>query len=639
MTVIMAQNTTLSRLSTHLADLQASPTTTAIDTRLFDEAELVLPDHIGKEETFALVQQLSALLQDLQQNPTPAVNLLIRLLSPFAFSDVLAFDPPVNFAAGLDVGFGAPEGVMLPFNRLMLALLEKATVTSSDAATVAAKPEVVQALMKLWLCSTDTGVTTTASKLLIDLLRIDLEVFEHPDQHVPRGGQGLMWKRIFGDRNVYGTIFESCSFRSQALKLSKNQRTLAQARLLEWLPAVASMDWAAVSKSHHPDIEAAAGVASSGGLLGFASLHMVDFADDVLMYRCLIDFFADLLDVMLDKETSTLTVETSTALEFLSANGLHERTAKIYLQSGEDMDIMESMFLYGPSANYIATYASLYPRHFQASSMPKQVNDRLMNALTLSSSKWAHAESPKHDLHLLASLPRATLLPSAEGPAAWATSPLSLLPTKATNPDVLNTLATIFHGPSRKIITFPATSPMTDEPSPQEELEAAAARALYMNYLANNTRLWNDIVTHADTVALKDLALAAINCLHAVITANWSTKPSLALPSASMATPPSGHLAILSPPALEYTLPYLIKPPQTFANLVGGRGDSESSAYKVAAAKWDTLKALHGALITQVELEPGQGYEDILGTLSKRLAEGPMSNEGEIGGRIDTVQL
>lgn len=635
----MADNAILSRLNTHLAELQASPTTTAIDSRLFDEAELILPEHISKQETFALVQQLSALLQDIQQDPTSAVSLLIRLLGPFAFSDVLAFDPPVNFAVGLDVGFDAPEGVMLPFNRLMLALLEKAASSSADAATVASRPEVLQALVKLWLCSTDTGVATTASKLLIDLLRVDREVFDHPDQHVPGGGQGLVWKRIFGDRNVYSSFFEASGSGARSIKLSKSQRTLAQARLMEWLPSVARMDWGAVSKSHHADVEAAWGLTEDGGLLDFAALHMVDFKDDVLMYRCLIDFYADLLDVMLEKESPATIVESSSALDYLTSKGLHDRTTKIYLQAGQEMDIMESMFLYGPSANYIATYASLYPRHFQASAMPKQVNDRLMDALSLSSSKWAHAESPKHDLHLLASLPRVTLLPTAEGPAAWATSPLSLIPTKATNPDALNTLATIFRGPARKEITFPATSPLTNEPSPQEELEAAAARALYMNYLANNSRFWSDIVSHADTVALKELALSALNCLQAVITANWSTKPSLALPSSSMATPPSGHLAILSPPALEYTLPYLIKPPQTFANLVGGRGDMESSAYKVATAKWDALKALHSALITQVELEPGQGYEDILATLSKRLAEGPMSKEGEVGGRVDTVQL
>jgi hypothetical protein len=635
----MAQNTTLSRLNTHITSLQANPATTPIDTRLFEEAELVLPEYINKQETFALVQQLSALLQDIQQNPTPAVNLLIRLLNPFAFSDVLSFDPPVNFDTGLDVGLDAPEGVMLPFNRLMLALLEKATASSSDAATVAAKPEVVQAMVKLWLCSADTGVSTTASKLLIDLLRVDHEVFDHPDQQVPSGGQGLMWKRVFGDRNVYGTFFEACSFRTQVLKLSKNQRTLAQARLLEWLPTVARMDWGAVSRSHHADVEAASGLADGEGLLDFAAMHMVDFADDVLMYRCLIDFYADLLNIMLEKETPTTSVEKSTALDYLTEKGLHDRTAKIYLQSQAEMDVMESMFLYGPSANYLAKYAELYPRHFQASSMHKKVNARLMEALAMSFAKWAHSESPKHDLHLLASLPRATLLPSAEGPAAWATTPVSLLPSKVTNPDALNTLATIFHGPSRKITTFPPTSPMTDEPSPQEELEAAAARALYMNYLANNSNLWSDITTHSDTVALKDLALSALNCLQAVITANWSTKPSLALPTSTMATPPSGHLAILSPPALEYTLPYLIKPAQTFANLVGGRGDSESSAYKVATAKWDALKALHSALVTQVELEPGQGFEDILATLSKRLAAGTMTNEGEIGGRIETVQL
>lgn len=180
---------------------------------------------------------------------------------------------------------------------------------------------------------------------------------------------------------------------------------------------------------------------------------------------------------------------------------------------------------------------------------------------------------------------------------------------------------------------------MASAPIPEEELEAAAARALYLNYIANNTRFWFDIATHADTVALKDHALAALNCLNAVVTATWSTKPSLALPSSAIPTPETGHLAILSPPALEYTLPYMLKPPQTFANLVGGRGDSDSAAYKIAAAKFDVLKSLHQRLAALVENEPGQGYEDTLYTLQKRLAEGPLSWEGEIGGQIGTMEL
>ena len=72
---------------------------------------------------------------------------------------------------------------------------------------------------------------------------------------------------------------------------------------------------------------------------------------------------------------------------------------------------------------------------------------------------------------------------------------------------------------------------------------------------------------------------------------------------------------------------------------MGGRGDAESSAYKIASAKFDALRALNSRLMVQVEQQPGQGYEDILATISKRLAEGPMSREGEVGGRIGTLEL
>lgn len=197
------------------------------------------------------------------------------------------------------------------------------------------------------------------------------------------------------------------------------------------------------------------------------------------------------------------------------------------------------MFLYGPAAHYIATYASEYPEHFLASQIPKQVLDRLRVALDLSAAKWAHSDSPKHDLHLLASLPRKALLSPQS-------SPLSLLPSKATNPDVLNTLAAVFHGPARDVVFRPGTSL---EPEPATIEEASQARALYYHYVANNTRFWEDIARHADTVALKDLALAAINCLAAVITANWSDADSPSLPT-TLATPASGHLAILPPSVL-----------------------------------------------------------------------------------------
>lgn len=139
-------------------------------------------------------------------------------------------------------------------------------------------------------------------------------------------------------------------------------------------------------------------------------------------------------------------------------------------------------------------------------------------------------------------------------------------------------------------------------------------------------------------MALKDLALSAINVLVSIITANWSESPHVDIPN-TMVSAPSGHIALLSPPAVEYTMPYMLKPPRTFANLVGGRGDSESSAYKIAAAKFDALRALNSKLETQVRQTPGAGYEDILRTVSRKLADGPWGREGEVGGHIATLEL
>ncbi|UJO19923.1 uncharacterized protein CLAFUR5_10223 [Fulvia fulva] len=601
----------------------------ALDERLFDEAELIVTQSLPAETRLQLVSSLSSLLLNLQQDPTPAVNLLLKLVEPFSFSHVLQLGN-VPFTEGLAVGEH-----MVAFNRLILALLSKASHNAADAATLAGMLDTVLALVRLWLCTRDTGITNQSHQILLDLLAVDQQR-EDTDAHVPTGGQGLFWKRIFGDRDVYRTFFEACSLTGPSLlKLNKSQRTLAQARLMEWLPKVAAMDWNAASKSHHPEIEAEYKV--NGGLLDLAATHMVDTKDDVLMHQVLINFYSDILRATKPTVRLAGSPGDSAGLRYLVTQGVHAGTAAIYVQlPGVQLDPLEAMFLYGPAAHYIATYASEYPDHFLASQMPKQALDRLGVALDLSAAKWAHSDSPKHDLHLLASLPRKALL-ATTGTAGWRASPLSLLPSKATNPDVLNTLAAVFHGPARDVIFRPGTT-LEQEPTTIEE--ASQARALYYHYIASNNRFWEDITRHADTVALKDLALAAINCLTAVVTANWndSETETTTLPT-TLATPPSGHLAILSPPALEYALPYLLKPPQTFANIVGGRGDAESSAYKIAAAKFDSLKAFQVRLVTQVEQSPGQGYEDILATINKRLAEGPLSKEGEVGGQVGTMEL
>ncbi|KAJ9632403.1 hypothetical protein H2203_000808 [Taxawa tesnikishii (nom. ined.)] len=637
----------LERVQSHLQTLQGDPSTD-LDERLFESCTLALPQSLSKDQSISLIQQLSSLLPTLQTDPTPAINFLVPLLQPFSFSDISSLGP-VDFTAGLDVR-------AVPYNRLMLAILQKATSSPSDAATVAAQPEVASALIKLWLTTQDAGIASEASNVLVALLAVDLE----PEPVTPpegngqtsKHGQGLVWRRVFSDKDVYGLIFSICSLKVQAsgTQLTKGQKTLAQARLLEWLPKIGVLNWQTITRSHHSNVESEYMPGTGASLLQYAAMNMVDVKDDVLMHRCLIDFFADLLSTVRQKE-GTGSLQSSVSLEFLIGSGLHARVSSLFLDpTNPQHDPLDLRFLYGASCNYISVYASTYPEHFLASDSRGRTLARLKQNLDFSSARWAHAESPKNDLHLLASLPRVALFPTGSD---WSSSPLSLVPSRMTNPDALNTLATVFHGPRRdETITYPAGSPMTNDTDPQTVSEAAAARALYFLYLNYNPGFFEHLVNHAETIALKDQALAALNALTGVITANWRLLPESTddtlptenefiswLPSPPTATPASGVLAVLAPPSLEHTLPYLLRPAQTFSNLVGGRGDPESSAYKVAMAKFDALKAMHNRLQDQVAADPGQGYEDIMATLAKQIAIGPWNKQAEVGGRIATLEL
>lgn len=620
------------QLTNHLDALLSNPATTAIDIRLVENAGLVLPDQLVPEQTNKLVQQISTLLQNVQQDPTPLTQLLEKLLQHFSFSDVLSFEPPVDFANGLRSGTA-----MTPINMLMLYLLQKATNTT-DTATVAGWPEVVRALVKLWLATPDTGVTTRAASLLCDFLAVDKPTVAEPGQQLPdsHSGQGLMWKRIFSDADVYTTLFDCCDLKSIGPELSKRQVTLAQARLLDVLPKWATLDWSAVSKSHNHEVESLHGVTNrGGGLLDFAALHMIDTKDDILTHVVLIEFYASLL---VATKHELVLPNSSVGLEFSLKTGIHEQVANLYLLDTAD-DLLGSMFLYGPASRYLAVYASVYPQHYISSKLPAAIQKRLLNQFDQSASRWAHSEPPKYDLGLLASLPRISLLPGRSGAKDWSATPLLRLPSASVPPEVFDTLATIFHGPAEEVVTFPQASPMTDVNHKDKVEDAAAARTLYFQYLAHHRSLWKDVVAHAETVAILDRALAALSLLTAVITANWSTEEEFDLPSGVIATPGSGVIAILSPPALEHVIPYLSRPARSFSNLVGGRGDAESPAYRIAMAKYDALSALVKRLSAYLNATPDLDLQTVLRTLEKRLAEGPLSTDEEPGGQIATLEL
>ena len=622
--------TVCQRLLDHLNQVLEDPNT-ILDVKLFEETKLFSTRNLRKDERKPLIQKLTGVLAVLQQDPSPVLGLLVPLLDVFTFTELLELShQELPLTDGLAVGEH-----MGGYNDLVLTVLEKATGNPADAARVATMLDVMNALVRLWLCTTLVRTAVRAQKLLLDLLRVDQEVQTHTGAHVPSGGQGLVWKRIFGDRNIYATLFDACSFKGPlTISMSKQQKTLAQARLMDWLPVVASMDWSAVSRSHHADVEDAY---DARNLLHFAAIRMVDCDADVLMGRCVIDFYSDLLHSQ--RRTSaptTSSTSSSPSLCYLITTGLHAQTAAIYLQlPGNSIDPLASSLLYGPAANYIATYASSYPEHFLASEMPQQVKTRISTALDLSLAMWAHATSPKNDLHLIASLPPQCLLPGGRA-AAWSDTPISLLPSRSTNSDVLKALATIFGGPRRRTDTVLSEYQIPDIDREDNTTEAAASRALYLHYVANNPTFWRDISSHVDAIAFKDLSLAAISCMTAVINANWHSTPAFPLPS-TIPVPEAGYLAILSPPALDFTLPCLLAPPLTISSIAGARADPDNSLYVTAAAKFDALRALHSKLTSQVLRDPVIGYEEIRDTLAKRIAEGAIRRHIRMPGRIATL--
>lgn len=152
--------------------------------------------------------------------------------------------------------------------------------------------------------------------------------------------------------------------------------------------------------------------------------------------------------------------------------------------------------------------------------------------------------------------------------------------------------------------------------------------------------MFGDIVTHIETIAMKENALAALTLVRALITASWSSEP---LPDIIPTNDPiytrlnsfpkSGLDLILDPSISGGVLPSLMKPAITFSNLIGGHGDAENTAYQVAMAKFDVLKALGR------KLEENGERQDVLAMVRRRVSEGPWGVSGGVGSRIGTLEL
>lgn len=636
----------------HLQQIQRDPST-ALDQTILDKLKLELTESTDRKVPATLLTQISQLLPILQEDPTPITTLGIKSAAYFSFSDLLAVDPPINFVAG----FRAPSP---PINELALTLLRKAGNLPSDAAIVAGDPELVASLVELWLSTSSTGVAQAAFDALWALLEVDqtstLENGEHSGD--ASGGQGLMWRRVFTDRDVYGRLFSFCSLTdNDSCTLSAREKTVAQGRLMGFLVKAGHLRWDFISTSHIADVEAKY---RCKNLLHFASCQMVD-KSDVLMHMTQLNFFRDLLEIEAPNLMSRTVVQSastfsSQALDFLISNDIHNTLLGYYVDESK-LDPVDLSFLCGPVMTYVAQYAELYPNHFLQN--PQTLLDRILSRIDasflISSTQWAHGPAPSGQLNVLSSLPRILLLEVTKK----GMNPVLALPTNPPNQEVFNALGKIFHGPPKHTRSDSIDLTTSGQTATDWNKEAAAARVLYFMYQNHRSSLWDDVVSAADVLAMKDISLAALSFMLAVVTANWqplfgqATSPIHGTPRYQLPTeeelgrlspatqgslPQSGAWVAISPPALTILLPFLFKPPRSYSEFVaGGAADPQNAVWKVATARYDVLVALYKSM--QSIEDRGPDIEDIVRTLKKRVDDGPLGPGVRTVTQVETVNM
>ena len=637
----------------HLDAVQKDPSI-PLDTTLLDRLKLQLTEDLDPVVPATLLAQIPRLLVVLQEDPTPLTVLGTRATAFLSFADLQSVKPPVDFIAG----FKAPSP---PINELALSLLNKAGASPSDAAIVAGDSDLVASLVELWLSTSSTSVAQAALDTLWALLEIDLaSTLENEDLGGRAGGQGLMWRRLFTDKDVYGKLFSFCSLADNGPEaLPKREKTVAQGRLMGLLVRAGKLRWDIISTCQVPAVEAKY---KSDSLLHFATCQMVD-KTDVLMHMTLLNFLCDLLEI----EAPGLTVRSvvhsastfsSPALDFLVTSQLHPLVLEYFLDDSK-LDPVDANLLSGPIMAYVAQYAEMYPNHLLQSppDLLERIVARVALSLAIPTVQWAHGQTPSGQLNILSCLPRVLLVEASK----HGLDMVLRLPTNLPSKDALNTLAKILHGPQKSQDRSSATELNSYGQMPTDwHKEAAAARYLYFTYLNHRPNLWTDIVTAADILAMKDVSLASISFMQAIVTANWqpltgdvvAPVPHLgsrfqlpseqSLGSVSPGTPgslpSSGPWTALTPPALTTLLPYLFKPPRSYAEFVaGGAGDSESAVWKIATAKYDVLVELCNRL---KDLDDRTQYvEDIVRTLQQRVNDGPLGPASRGVRNVETVGL
>ncbi|OQV01976.1 hypothetical protein CLAIMM_07243 [Cladophialophora immunda] len=286
----------------HLAAVEAQPGL-PLDEELLKRSERNLTPTSPKVLLWRVLETGEKLLQTLQQDPRPLTRLLERVISLLPFDELRS----TISAEKLQEGLASPS---VSIQLLCLAYLRKAADSPSGASFVATSSSLVQCQFTIWLSSESTEVAERSLEVIEALLAVDSQnsttVLSAGRSFAEAQGQGLLWRRVFHDPDVYAILFEWTSLTKSKRDVNNKKGmqlvTISQARLFDFIARVAPYDWSAVTTSSLVQIEAQflkdnGGSEPYGGILRYAASHMID-RGDILMEVLRQDFFVKLLGVV-----------------------------------------------------------------------------------------------------------------------------------------------------------------------------------------------------------------------------------------------------------------------------------------------------------------------------------------------------
>lgn len=246
-----------------------------------------------------------SLLKTTTQDPTVVFSLTTKLLSPLSFTQCLSL-------GGAESLIEALKSPLAGANLLALNIIQKAASNPREVDALAALPEVVEELLRIWLGSPDADVGGRSTRVLGSLLETDCDIMPETQpamsngvngvspsetglvkRHIP--GHASLWRLVVWDRHYLEIIVSLCR-----PAIINRQATFAQDRLLRIIPRLTALHPRAMAISPFADLFPLPDYANETighGLLQWAALNMVD-TSDVLMHQTLIVFFESFVSIL-----------------------------------------------------------------------------------------------------------------------------------------------------------------------------------------------------------------------------------------------------------------------------------------------------------------------------------------------------